>query len=234
MTNAKKIAKLTLQKQILFSKTMIVLIGGEKGGAGKSTIACNLAAFLAYRNKDVLLLDADPQKTSSAWSYRRNLITEQDLPKPHNSEKTGDIYSAVLDFAQRYEYVVIDSGGRDSKELRSALIIADVLYTPIKPSQIDIDTLGKMNELVEHASSLNKKLKAYSLITHAPTNPNMDDKKETQEILNKIPNFISSNIVISYRSCYWRTMGRGLSVLEYTDEKAKNEFLALGTEVFGL
>jgi len=213
---------------------MIVLIGGEKGGAGKSTIACNLAAFLAYRNKDVLLLDADPQRTSSAWSYRRNLITEKELPKPHNSEKTGDIYSAVLDFSQRYDYLIIDTGGRDSKELRSGLTVADVLYTPIKPSQIDIDTLSKMNELVEQASTLNKKLKAYSLITHAPTNPNMDDKKETQEILTKIPNFISSNIVISYRSCYWRTMGRGLSVLEYPDEKAKNEFLALGAEVFGL
>jgi chromosome partitioning protein len=41
---------------------MIVLIGGEKGGAGKSTIACNLAVFLACQEKDILLLDADPQK----------------------------------------------------------------------------------------------------------------------------------------------------------------------------
>jgi chromosome partitioning protein len=213
---------------------MIVLIGGEKGGAGKSTIACNLAAFLAYRKKDVILLDADPQKTSSAWSYRRSLITEHDLPKPNNTEKTGDIYNAVLDFSQRYEHVIIDTGGRDSKELRSALIAADVLYTPIKPSQIDVDTLGKMNELVEHAATLNKKLKAFSLITHVPTNPNMDDKNETQIILNQLPNFNSSNILITYRSCYWRTMGKGLSVLEYTDDKAKNEFLALGAEVFGL
>lgn len=181
-----------------------------------------------------MLLDTDPQKTSSAWSYRRSLITDRDLPKPHNIEKTGDIYSAVLDFSQRYEYVIVDTEGRDSKELRSGLIAADLLYTPIKSSQIDIDTLSKMNELVEQATTLNKKLKAFSLITHAPTNPNMDDRNDTQNILSEIPNFKSSNIFITYRSCYWRTMGKGLSVLEYSDDKAKNEFLALGSEVFGL
>ena len=213
---------------------MILLIGGEKGGAGKSTIACNLAAFLAYQEQDVLLLDADPQKTSSTWIYRRSLIKEQKLPQIQSAEKTGDIYNTVMDFSKRYKFIIIDSGGRDSKELRSALIACDVFYTPIKPSQIDIDTLGKMNELVAHAIALNKKLKSVALITHAPTNPNMDDKKETEEILKKMPNFGSSNISITYRSSYWRTIGRGLSVLEYLDDKAKNEILSLGSEVFSL
>jgi len=213
---------------------MIILIGGEKGGAGKSTIACNLAAFLANKKKDVLLLDSDPQKTSSAWVYRRTIIANETICLPHNSEKTGDIYNTVIDFSHRYEYVIIDTGGRDSKELRSGLIAADIFYTPIKPSQIDIDTLGKMNELVEQASSLNKKLKSTALITHAPTNPNMDDEKETRGILEEMPNFTNSKVVITYRSSYWRTMGQGLSALEYSDERAKSEILALGEEVFGL
>tara|TARA_B110000503_G_scaffold35062_1_gene57376 strand:+ start:642 stop:1283 length:642 start_codon:yes stop_codon:yes gene_type:complete len=213
---------------------MILLIGGEKGGAGKSTIACNLAVFLASQEKDVLLLDADPQKTSSTWAYRRNKITDVVLPILHSAEKTGDIYETVTDFAKRYDFIIIDSGGRDSTELRSGLIACDVFYTPIKPSQIDIDTLGKMNELVEHASALNKKLKSVAFITHAPTNPNMDDKKETEEILKKMPNFKSSNVFITYRSSYWRTMGKGRSVLEYTDDKAKNEILSLGAEIFAL
>ena len=154
-----------------------------------------------------------------------------------SAEKTGDVYNTVIDLSKRYEYIIIDSGGRDSKELRSALIASDIFYTPIKPSQIDIDTLGKMNEIVEHAKALNKKLQSVALITHSPTNPNMDDKKETEAILEKMvakqqmPNFISSNISITYRSSYWRTMGRGLSVLEYSDNKAKNEILSLGAFV---
>jgi len=208
---------------------MIILIGGEKGGAGKSTIACNLAVFLALQKKDVLLLDTDPQKTSANWSYRRSLI--ENIPQIHCAEKTGDVYNTVCDFAKRYKYIIIDSGGRDSKELRSALVAAEIFYTPIKPSQIDIDTLAKMNEIVEQAKALNQKLIPVAIITNAPTNPNMDDKKETEEILTQIPIFNRSNIAISYRSSYWRTMGKGLSVLEYSDDKAKYEILTLGAEI---
>ena len=189
---------------------MIILIGGEKGGAGKSTIACNFAVFLAKQNKDILLLDADLQKTSSTWVYRRSLNKEKNIIQIQSTEKTGDVYNTVADLSKRYEYIIIDSGGRESRELRSALIICDIFYTPIKPSQIDIDTLASINELVESATSINKKLKSYAIITHSPTNPNMDDKKETEEVLNNMPNFKKSNIAITYRSSYWRTMGKGL------------------------
>ena len=213
---------------------MIVLIGGEKGGAGKSTIACNLSVFLASQGEDVLLLDADPQKTTSTWAYRRNKLIDESIHKIPSAEKTGDIYETVMDFSKRYKFIIIDTGGRDSSELRSGMIASDVFYTPIKPSQIDIDTLGKMNQLVEHANALNQKLKSFAFITHTPTNPNMDDKKETENILSKMPNFLRSNVFITYRSSYWRTMGMGLSVLEYTDDKAKNEILSLGSEVFRL
>ena len=39
---------------------MILLVGGEKGGSGKSCLAQNMAVYLQHQKKDVLLLDADP------------------------------------------------------------------------------------------------------------------------------------------------------------------------------
>ncbi len=46
---------------------MIILVGGEKGGSGKSCLAQNLAVFLQQKNRDILLLDADP--TLSRYYY---------------------------------------------------------------------------------------------------------------------------------------------------------------------
>jgi chromosome partitioning protein len=43
---------------------MIILVGGEKGGTGKSTIATNLATMRTMKGVDTLLFDIDPQKTS--------------------------------------------------------------------------------------------------------------------------------------------------------------------------
>ena len=51
---------------------MILLCGGEKGGTGKSTIATNLAAMRLKESADVLLLDTDPQASSSYWSSIRD------------------------------------------------------------------------------------------------------------------------------------------------------------------
>ena len=51
---------------------MIILIGGEKGGTGKSTIATNLAAIRAIAGKEVLLLDTDAQASATYWAALRD------------------------------------------------------------------------------------------------------------------------------------------------------------------
>ena len=51
---------------------MIILVGGEKGGTGKSTIATNLATMRTMKGIDTLLFDIDPQKTSTFWASRRD------------------------------------------------------------------------------------------------------------------------------------------------------------------
>ena len=50
---------------------MIIAVINQKGGAGKTTIALNLAAALAAEGKRVLLIDADPQQTAQDWAAIR-------------------------------------------------------------------------------------------------------------------------------------------------------------------
>src|SRR5687767_1022618 len=107
---------------------MIVLVGGEKGGTGKSTLASNLAVWLARAGRDVLLLDADRQGTSAAWAAERSQRPE--LASVHCVQRYGNLFPAVRDLRTRYQEIVIDAGGRDSEELRSAMAVADTLYAP--------------------------------------------------------------------------------------------------------
>ena len=93
---------------------MIVLIGGEKGGTGKTTIATNLAAKRALAGRDVLLIDTDPQGSANYWAQSR----DESEPKPRRVacvQKFGKgLQAEVQDLAKRYEDILIDAGGRDS------------------------------------------------------------------------------------------------------------------------
>ena len=52
---------------------VILLVGGEKGGSGKSCLAQNIAVYLQRKKQDVLLLDADPQGTTTDWAKEREM-----------------------------------------------------------------------------------------------------------------------------------------------------------------
>ena len=75
---------------------MIILIGSQKGGCGKSTIAVNIAAALALQGKDVFLLDADPQSSSMRWAQDR-LDTEVQPHIPH-AQASGNIHYSLKEY----------------------------------------------------------------------------------------------------------------------------------------
>lgn len=212
----------------------IVLIGGEKGGTGKSTIASNLVAYLAGEGMDVILLDADPQGTSSHWIERRN-ASEQPLAKIHCAQKFGDVAATARDLGKRYAYVVIDAGGRDSRELRSAMLAADKIVVPVRASQADLETLGKVNEIVGNARAFNTSLGPASVVLSiAPTNPSINDVAEARSLLelHKFPELILSDHVIRERKVYRDALAEGRGAVEMTNGLARAEIQLLAQELF--
>ena len=105
---------------------MIILVGNQKGGVGKSTIACSIAVALANDDQDVLLVDADKQLTTTAWSETRRMDHPK-LDTINSIQKTGDVSLTLKDLVTRYQYVVVDVSGRDSVELRSAMTVCHLL-----------------------------------------------------------------------------------------------------------
>jgi len=213
----------------------IVLIGGEKGGTGKTTLATNMAAMLAMQDKDVLLLDTDRQGTASFWATVRE-ETEIE-PRIACVQKFGKgLASQVRDLAERYDEIVIDAGGRDSMELRYALGVCDRAYIPVQPFQFDIWTLRQMDELVEVAQGLNDKLQAFIVLNRVSTNPAVREDQETLAFIKQeeFQNLGLINSILRDRIAFRKSARDGLSVVEWKqDKKATEEMNQFFKEVYG-
>ncbi len=213
---------------------MIILVGGEKGGTGKTTLATNLAAKRALAGRDVLLLDTDQQGSANYWAQSRD-ESESRPRRVACVQKFGKgLQAEVQDLAKRYEDIVIDAGGRDSIELRAALVVAHKAYIPIQPSQFDIWTLDRMDELVGSAGGFNPNLKAWVLISRVSTNPSVHELQDAREILADFSNLALSGVIIHDRIAYRKAARDGLCVdeLKPRDTKAAEEIEALYQEVF--
>jgi chromosome partitioning protein len=130
---------------------MIVLIGGEKGGTGKTTLATNLAAQRSAAGCKVLLVDADPQGSASNWAQLREEAGI--MPEVSWVHKFGQALEAeIASLVQRYDDILIDVGGRgDSLELSTGLAVAHKAVIPLQASQFDLWTLARMDKLVSTA-----------------------------------------------------------------------------------
>lgn len=212
---------------------MVIVVANEKGGTGKTTIATNLAILRALQNKDVLLVDADPQ--GSASEFVRVREDENVSPAISCVSITGrGVSSEVRKLVSKYDDIIIDAGGRDSSGLRSALIVADVLIVPFLAGQYDVWAIEAMDIVVGEAMGLNPDMKPLLLLNKQDTNPRILLANEAADIANDLKNLKLLDIRLGYRVAYRRSAaeGRALCELDKKDPKAIAEMESLFKEVF--
>lgn len=208
---------------------MIILVGSQKGGCGKSTTAVNICAYLAGKGLDVVLVDADRQSTAANWAMDRSANNE--LPTVHCVQKYENIRDTLFDLGKRYRYVIVDAAGRDSRELRTGMTVTNVLLVPFRPSQPDLDTLSNLREIIIQAKDLNPSLSVFGLITMAPTNPLIHESDEAKEYLQDYPEINLLGTIIRDRKVYRDAMSEGLGVVEMSNLKAAGEIDSLMQEI---
>lgn len=212
---------------------MIVLIGGEKGGTGKTTVATNLVVERANEISDVLLIDADSQMTASYWCS----IREQKgiVPRISNIQKYGTTLKVEAKaLSKKYQDIIIDTGGRDTPELRAGLLVADVFVAPLRPSQFDLWTLNKINNLVEEVLSINETLRSYVLVNQCSTNPSVKELQEARELIKDFKFLTLMNVALCERIAFRKAAICGKSVAEclHDDSKAIAELRAVYHELY--
>src|ERR1700712_2069116 len=134
----------------------IIVVGNEKGGSGKSTVAMNVAAALMKAGARVATIDMDARQQSfthfvenrQAWMERANA----DLRMPDHFSIDEDTCNAGLGEAflvetteglkPIHDFIIIDTPGHYSETLQTACSLADTLITPLNDSFVDTDVLG--------------------------------------------------------------------------------------------
>lgn len=209
-----------------------IVVGNEKGGCGKTTLAVNLAALAAEAGLDTLLVDADPgQQSAVRWATRRR-DAHPEAPRVHCVSLTArNIRPDLDDLARRYQVIIVDTGAEDSPQLRAAATVADALLVPVQPDPFDLWTLPTMAALYERAHGLNDKLSLSLALNRIPFQLAHAAGAEVRAwIAENVPALNQTGIAeLVGRQAYARATGEGLGVTEVTrrDPRATTEILNL-------
>ena len=126
----------------------VIVVANPKGGVGKTTLATNLAGYLASRGHAVMLGDVDRQQSSRTWLDQR----PAGLPKISAWETShGDVVRPP----KGTTHVVLDTpAGLHGKRLDEVMKLADKVLIPLQPSIFDIHATHQfIDELLAHRRS---------------------------------------------------------------------------------
>src|SRR4051812_25884680 len=141
----------------------VIVVGNEKGGSGKSTVAMHIAIALIKSGQAVATIDLDTRQKSlthhienrRAWARHvgRDLgmpqhFCFQQLDYPSAEEQAAGcraLEKTIEALAGRYGVVVIDTPGHDDYLTHIAHSMADTLITPLNDSFVDLDVLGTVD-----------------------------------------------------------------------------------------
>lgn len=143
----------------------VIVVGNQKGGAGKSTVAMHIIVALMRMGRRTGALDLDVRQRSltryienrARWISSRGvkLPAPQILELHESAQRSLDLAeqedeaafrSALRRLSETCDFVVIDSPGGDSYLARIAHACADTLITPLNDSFVDFDLLGDIDQ----------------------------------------------------------------------------------------
>jgi chromosome partitioning protein len=130
------------------ARVQTILVANPKGGSGKTTLATNVAGWLAGKRQRVVLEDRDPQQSAMQWLQRRPRLFPTVIGVGADARKKD------LE-ALEAQWLVVDSpAGLHGDELRTAIKMADVMLVPVSPSSFDMAATERFLRVIADAKAV--------------------------------------------------------------------------------
>jgi chromosome partitioning protein len=200
----------------------------EKGGAGKSTLAINIACALHRAGRRVVLVDADAQGTVRDW--REASPDTADLPPVVALDRPEGFLAGVNTLAA--DVVVVDTPAKAEKMAASVVRVAHAALIPVQPSAADVWAAAATVKLIHAKRDLGGDIQAAFVPSRVSPNT-----KLSREILAGKWNGYGVQLLansVSNRVSYAQAMSDGLSVFDTGDSAAKAEIDLLVDELEAL
>jgi len=197
-----------------------ILVASSKGGVGKTTIATHLAAHAAVSGQHSVLVDADPQGSSTRWAGRRLEKGAAMVDIINGARGHKRAWAAVPAHAGQ---VVVDApAGADAQSLAVWLEHADALIVPVLPSALDIEaTVPFLNSLARHPRVRQGDLKPGLVVNRL--RPRTHASQQTLDLLKKWPYPLLAQLRDS--QAYVVLVGLGKSLFDYHSGKVRERQL---------
>ena len=203
---------------------MILAFLNQKGGVGKSTLSTNAADYLHRHGAKVLLIDADPQGTTTTWAALRD-----ELPFPVMQLTRKNMAKEILAHASNYDHLVIDGPPRAEMLSRAVIIASDLVVLPIEASGAsDWASKTTIQQVVE-AQQFKETLKSVFLVSRIIPNTVISRSIRDHVAEHGIPLLTAT---IANRVPFAEALTMGHSIFEWApNSRAANEFSTVMQEI---
>ncbi len=190
---------------------MLTVVGNLKGGTGKSTVAFNLAVWLAHDDAGVMAFDFDPQATLiDVCEVRR----EDGYDPVIEVSDDIDMLQAMLDDKSNNTPIIADVSAVNMPTMEKAISLADRVLIPVQPSQADIWSTQRFLKIVRANINPDNNTEVLGFINRADTHRGVRETDEAEEALKMLKHIKALDVRLYQRTAYRRSFSEGLAVFE--------------------